>query len=72
MENNMEWLIRKYMAHEHIKSMTELATLTGIKRQHLYKLISEPSRMRLFEIMALDEALKFSEADLVALVRGEV
>ena len=68
----MKWLIKSYMANVHIETWEELAKETGITRRHLYDLIKDPHRLKVSEIMALDEVLHFSEQDLLRLVRGKV
>ena len=68
----MKWLIQMYRVKQHIKSDTELAKRTGIKRQHFYTLMNQPERIRLSELRMLDEILKFSDEDLLKIIRGEL
>ena len=68
----MKWLIKSYMVKAHINSVMELSAATGITRRHLYDILKDPYRLKVFEIKALDEVLHFSEQDLLRLVRGEV
>ena len=65
----MKWLLRRYMCEQRISGISELARVTGIKRQHLYDLINEPHRIKIFELRALDEVLHFKDDDLLRLMR---
>jgi len=67
----MKWLIKKYMAAQHIESLSELARMTGLTRRKLYDRINDPKTFRMYEIIALDEILHFSDEDLLFLMRGE-
>ena len=67
----MRWLIKSYMAKAHIDSVVELSEATGITRRHLYDILKDPHRLKVSEIMSLDEVLHFEEQDLLMLVRGE-
>lgn len=67
----MKWLIKRYMVNAHIESLQELSERTGIKRRHLSDLINDPRRIKVFEIMALNDVLHFDEQDLLKLIRGE-
>lgn len=67
----MKWLLRTYMCKQHIESLSELADRTGMTRRLLYDRINNPSTFRIFELMALDEVLKFSDEDLMLLIRGK-
>ena len=58
------------MCQQHIGSISELAKRSGIKRQLLYDRINEPQTFKIFELMALDAVLHFSEEDLLKIVRG--
>lgn len=66
----MEWLLKKYMAKVHIDSFSELSKVTGIKYRTLLNHIKDGSQWRLFELMALDEVLKFTDDDLLKIARG--
>lgn len=68
----MKWLIKSYMAEAHIDSVVELSEATGITRRHLYDILKDPHRLKVYEIKALDDVLHFSEQDLLSLVRGKV
>lgn len=67
----MKWLIKQYMAAQHIESLSELARMTGLTRRKLYDRINDPKTFRMYEIIALDEILHFSNEDLLFLMRGE-
>ena len=70
MVTDMKWLFKEYMVKAHIESFKELAKRTGIKERTLEKHIDNPGMFRLFELMALNEVLHFTNDDLLALVRG--
>lgn len=70
MKNPIKKLIKHYMLDNDINSFTELSKLTGLCRQTLYDRIDNPESFRVFEILALDEYLHFSDEDLVKLIRG--
>lgn len=65
----MKWLLKRYMCQQRIESISELSKRSGIKRQHLYNLINEPQRIKIFELKALDEVLHFEDKDLLKLMR---
>ncbi len=67
----MKWLIKQYMATQHIESISELAKLSGLSRRLLYDRINDPTALKIYEINALDEVLHFSNEDLIFLLRGE-
>lgn len=67
----MKWLIKQYMAAQHIESLSELARMAGLTRRKLYDRINDPKTFRMYEIIALDEVLHFSNEDLLFLMRGE-
>ena len=65
----MEWIIRRYMVEAKIKSIVELADMTGITRRHLYDMLKDPHRVKISEIKMLDKVLHFTDEDLLRLVR---
>lgn len=67
----MEWLLREYMTKRHIRSMSELAKLTGIEYRTLLNHIADVSKFRIFEIKALDDVLGFNDTDLLRFLREE-
>ncbi len=68
----MKWLIKKYMVEQQIDSLSALCRRTGISKRTLYDRIAEPSTLRIFELIALDEVLHFSDEDMIRLSRGQV
>ena len=65
----MRWILRDYMNKKHIESFRELSRQTGIEYRTLMNHISDVGNFRLFEIMALNEILKFTDEDLVRILR---
>ena len=68
----MEWLLRDYMTLKHIRSMSELAKLTGIEYRTLLNHISDVGNFRIHEVIALDNVLGFSDTDLVRILREAI
>ena len=68
----MKWLIKKYMAEQHIDSLDELSKATGIARRTLFYRIADPRTFKVFELEALDKVLHFADEDIVKLARGKV
>lgn len=68
----MKWLLRGYMAANHIETYNELAQRTGIKLRTLKRRISEPSTLLLYELRALDEVLHFNDEDKLKLFSGNI
>lgn len=64
----MKWLLREYMATNHIDNFKELAKLTGIKLRTLTRRINNPETLLLYEIQALTDVLHFSDADMLKIV----
>ena len=67
----MKWFIKKYMAQNHINNFNELSKATGIKLRTLMRRVSEPSTLLLYEVQALDDALHFTDEDMLRLVNCE-
>ena len=63
-------LLRRYMIEADIDSFTQLAKETGIDYQRLNRRIADPHSFTVFELIALDDVLHFSDEDLLLLVRG--
>lgn len=63
-------LLKFYMIDYDIDSFRELAKETGIDYQTLLDHIARPELFRQWEIRVLDEVLKFSDEDLLKLIRG--
>lgn len=70
MDERFKWIVKSYMCISRIPSVKELAKLTGINYQTLKERLVHPENLRLFELQALDNVLKFTDDDLNALVRG--
>lgn len=66
----MKWLLKQYMAQAHIDSMEELSENTGIAKRTLYNRIDNPRSIRIYELIALDDVLHFTNDDLVRLAKG--
>lgn len=67
----MKWLIKEYMTSQHIESVEELASRSGINVQTLRRRIEAPSQLRMFEVVALNQILHFKNEDLLKIMRGE-
>ena len=70
MEERFKWIVKSYMSINRISSVKELARRTGINYLTLQDRLKYPKNLRLFELQALDQVLKFTNKDLNALVRG--
>ena len=62
--------LRLYMIEADIENFTQLAKETGIDYQRLNRRIADPHSLTVFEILALDDALHFTDEDLLKLIRG--
>lgn len=65
----MKWVIREYMTKRHISSFSELSRMTGIEYHTMMKHIEHVELFRVFEIVALDNVLKFADGDLLKILR---
>lgn len=70
MEERFKWIVKRYMSINRISSVKELSRRTGINYLTLQDRMKYPKNLRLFELQALDDVLKFTDSDLNALVRG--
>lgn len=70
MEERFKWIVKSYMSINRISSVKELSRRTGINYLTLQDRLKYPKNLRLFELQALDEVLKFTDSDLNALIRG--
>lgn len=68
----MKWLLKEYMGKAHIESFTELADVTGMTRRTLYDRINNPRTIKVFELMALNNVLHFTDEDLKRLATGNL
>lgn len=67
----MKKIFLRYMIEQDIYTFKELSKLTGIKERTLEKHVNNPSMFRIFEIKMLNDVLRFSEEDLLMLIKGE-
>jgi len=63
-------LLRRYMIEADIDSFAQLAKETGIDYQRLNRRIADPHSFTVFELIALDDVLHFSDEDLLILIKG--
>lgn len=68
----MKWLLKKYMAENHIETMRQLSEMTGIPDATLHDRCKKPTTIKVFEIVALDAVLHFSDEDIAKVARGQV
>lgn len=68
----MKWLFLSYMNKVHIRSFRELSKETGIEYRTLLNHIEKPQCFRIFELVALDEVLRFSDEDMMRILRGRI
>lgn len=68
----MNWLIREYMTKKHIPSLAELSRLTGIEYRTLLNHINDIGKLRMYEVVALDNVLSFKDEDLLKIMRGSL
>lgn len=68
----MKWLFQSYMVKAHIRSFRELAKETGIEYRTLLNHLDNAQYFRVCELVALDEVLKFSDEDMMRILRGRV
>lgn len=67
---NIKKMLRLYMIEADIDSFTQLAKETGIDYQRLNRRIADPHSFTVFELIALDDVLHFSDEDLLILIKG--
>jgi hypothetical protein len=61
-----------YMAINNIASIQELSRKTKIEYTRLRKRIHDPQQLRLFELQSLNDALSFSDEDMLKLSKGDI
>jgi hypothetical protein len=61
----------RYMIEADIDNFTQLAKETGIDYQRLNRRIADPHSFTVFELLALNDALHFTDEDLLKLIKGE-
>lgn len=69
-KSTIKKLLLRYMLDVDIESFTQLAKETGIDYQRLNRRIADPHSLTVFEILALDDTLHFTDEDLLKLIRG--
>lgn len=69
-EQNIKKTLRLYMIEADIENFTQLAKETGIDYQRLNRRIADPHSLTVFEILALDNTLHFTDEDLIKLIKG--
>ena len=69
-EQNIKKTLRLYMIEADIENFTQLAKETGIDYQRLNRRIADPHSLTVFEILALDNILHFTNEDLIKLIKG--
>lgn len=69
-KNPIKKTLRLYMIEADIESFTQLAKETGIDYQRLNRRIADPHSLTVFEILALDNTLHFTDEDLLKLIKG--
>lgn len=67
---NIKKILKLYMIEADIDSFTQLAKETGIDYQRLNRRIADPHSFTVFELIALDDVLHFSDEDLLILIKG--
>jgi hypothetical protein len=67
-----ENLFQMYMAINNIASIQELSKKTKIEYTRLRKRIHDPQQLRLFELQSLNDALSFSDEDMLKLSKGDI
>lgn len=69
-KQNIKKTLRLYMIEADIDNFTQLAKETGIDYQRLNRRIADPHSLTVFEILALDNTLHFTDEDLLKLIKG--
>ena len=69
-KQNIKKTLRLYMIEADIENFTQLAKETGIDYQRLNRRIADPHSLTVFEILALDNTLHFTDEDLIKLIKG--
>lgn len=71
MKNEVQKLVNKYMIDRNYeRGLKELSERTGIKYLRLQKHLQDPEAMRMFELLAMDDELDFTDEDLVFMIRA--
>lgn len=64
-----KWFIYQSLAGAHISSCPDLCRKAGLKYRTLRDRFKNPSTLRLYEIIALDKVLNFSDEQLLSFYR---
>ena len=67
---NIKKILKLYMIEVDIDNFTQLAKETGIDYQRLNRRLADPHSLTVFEILALDNTLHFTDEDLLKLIKG--
>lgn len=67
---NTKKLLKRYMIDADIDNFTQLSKETGIDYQRLNRRIADPHSFTVFELLALNDALHFTDEDLLQLIKG--
>lgn len=70
-KNPIKKLFKGYMVAYDIDNFRELSKVTGIDYQRLNRRIADPHSFTVFELLALNDALHFTDEDLLKLIKGE-
>ena len=63
-------LLKVHMIDCDIDSFIELSKRTGIDYQRLRRRLEDPHSFTVYELLALNDILNFSDEDLLKLIRG--
>ena len=69
-KNGIKKLLQIYMIDCDIDSFIELSKRTGIDYQRLRRRLEDPHSFTVYELLALNDILNFSDEDLLKLIRG--
>ena len=68
----MRWLIKRYLADNHIDSISQLSKMTGINLRTLMRRLDNPETLLMYEFRSLDEVLHFTEEDKLKIISGDI
>lgn len=69
--NRTEKLIKTKMLDRDIETLKEVAELTGIKYLTFLERLKDPSMLRVFEVLSLQEVLGLEDEEVITLIKGE-
>ena len=67
---DFEKAVLKRMVDAGIENYLELSKITGLGYQTMRTKLRKPQELRLYELKALDEVLKFDDSEKLNLLRG--